>query len=184
MSEEKDLSFARDLMDCMASNLTMLVDRDITVEEVQVSREEARPAGAGSVHISFKLELRGEGGEVQHGCVLVPLADARALACYLMMFPDDEVKDGRKRDDLEQPEKSALLELGNFVGASVEEAARNTERRISVKSTGCQGVRPDVRPAFPYEEGAELFVVRAQTKVHDFPAFELIGMFPASELAA
>ena len=66
----------------------------------------------------------------------------------------------------------------------MEEAARNDERKLSVTSKGCQGVRADVRPAFPYEEGAELLVVRAKTKVHDFPSFELIGMFPTSQLAA
>ena len=45
-------------------------------------------------------------------------------------------------------------------------------------SEGCQGVRADVRPAFPYEEGSELIVARVGACFDPFPPFELILMLP------
>ena len=179
---EADLQLIEDIIGRIATNLSMLVDREITIDSVDTSRVTERPAGAGSVHISFKLQFQNKKGDEASGSVLVPLPDALALACYLMMFPEAEVKVQRGKKDLDQSTKDAMLELGNFIGAAVDESLRVFAPSTSVRSDGCQGVRANVRPAFPYDEGSELMVGRAKTRLHEFPSFELIAMFPVLPL--
>ena len=179
---EEDLELVEDIIAKVVANVSMLVDREIEVEGVETLRVTERIAGKAKVHISFKLTFRDDDGREAQGCVLVPLPDALSLACYLMMFPEGEVKAHRGNKDLDRSMKDAMLELGNFIGAAVDESLRARVRGTSARTRGCQGVRANVRPAFAYEEGRELVVGRAKARVHEFPPFELIVMLPALPL--
>jgi hypothetical protein len=138
--------------------------------------------GEGSIHLSFKLLFSGANGLDAEGCVLVPLPDAISLARYLMMFPESEVAVQRDDTELDSSTKDAMLELGNFIGAAVNESLRIHVPGASARANSCQGVRADVRPAFVYAEGDELVVARASTRLEGFPEFEMIAMFPAATL--
>jgi len=160
-----------------SENLALLIDREITLGPTAVEIATARPAGRGAVHISFKLGFEAE-DELRHGSLLVPLAEAQTLAGYLMMLSEDAVQDQRQAPAPDQAAKDAMLELGNFIGGAVDEAARDVlAGKVQARSLGCQGVRADVRPAFPYEEGTPLVVGRSNARIQEFPEFELILMF-------
>jgi hypothetical protein len=163
----------------LADDLAMIVDRKIAIGEVRAERSHRRIAGAGTIHISFMLGLQQE-RRTSHGCILVPLPEAISLASFLMMLPDDLVEQQRGATELDRPMKDAMLELGNFLAGAVDAVFRRWyPDELFVRPEGCQGVRADVRPAFPYEEGSELFVARARASVASFPEFELILMLPA-----
>jgi hypothetical protein len=169
----------------MATDLSMIIDREFVVEDVRVERRTQRPAGAGGVHISFKLGID-VGGESRQGCLLVPLPEAVALAGFMMMLPNEAVSTERHRTELDGPFKEALLEVGKFLAGACDSVLRPA---LSVGSTtrsdGCQGVRASVRPALSYAEGDALLVARARARVHDFEPFELILMLPdLAEVAA
>lgn len=162
----------------IAEDVGMIVDRELRVGEVRVERMRQRVAGRGQVHISFKLVVKAK-DEVSYGCLLMPLPEALSLASYLMMVPDEAVAANRESTELDRSTKDALLEIGNFVAGAADAAVRGWfEEGYSVRSEGCQGVRADVRPAFPYEEGDELVVGRAEASVGEFPPFELTLMLP------
>lgn len=162
----------------MATDLSMIMDRDFVIEDVRVERRTQRPAGASLVHISFKLGIE-VGGWSRQGCLLVPLPDAIALAAFLMMLPDGEVAQERLRTDLDGPFKEALLEVGKFLAGACDSVLRQAlPVGSTTRSDGCQGVRANVRPALAYSEGDELLVVRARARVHEFEPFELILMLP------
>ncbi|HED65400.1 MAG TPA: hypothetical protein ENJ09_07580 [Planctomycetes bacterium] len=182
MSEKADQKLIKRILNRVSTNLAMLIDREIEIAEIEASREHTRPAGEDQVHISFRLRFTDEDGGESYGSILVPLPDAISMACFLMMVPDAEVSERRKDTDLDQGTKDAMLEVGNFIGAAVEEVCREVVPGTAVHSAGCQGVRKNVRPAFPYEEGDELLVGRAQARIHTFPEFELILMMPAASL--
>ena len=173
-----DVGLLEGIVDRIATSLSMLIDRDIEIEGLSAERVHERAAGAGTVHISFKLVFLKDGEEMGNGSVLVPLADAIAMACYLMMLDDSEVTGHRAASELDESTKDALVELASFVATAVDESIRIHHPDVAVRSRGCQGVRADVRPAFPYEEGSELLVGRARASVHEFPEFELILMMP------
>ncbi len=175
---EQATQLVEDAFGRIASNVSMLVDREIGIRDVSVENSTARPVGEEVVHISFKLRFQYPDGEERWGCVLLPLPDARSLALYLMMFSEDQVGEQRTLDDLDAATKDALIELGNFFGAAVDEAVKVEFPDVSVRSAGCQGVRSDVRPAFPHEEGDELLVASAQAQVHEWPEFRLLAAFP------
>jgi hypothetical protein len=173
-----DLEFASNVLGRMAADLSMIVDREFVIEDVQAERRAQRPAGRARVHISFKLsiELR---GQTRKGCLLVPLPDAIALACYMMMMPDDVVVRERERTELDGPFKEALLEVGKFRAGACDSVLRRTiSEECSTRSDGCQGVRADVRPALAYREGEPLLVARARARVHEFEPCEVILVLP------
>lgn len=175
---KEDLALAEGVLERVATDVAMITDHEFVIESVATERVRERTHGRGKVHISFKQAYQVR-GETRHGCVLVPLPDAMCLAGYLMMVPDEAVK--KRRDDKEpdQMTKDALLEMANFVGAAVDGALREgLGIGVTVRSEGCQGVRANVRPAFPYEEGDPLLSVTARAKIHDFPAFDMIVMVP------
>ena len=73
-----------------------------------------------------------------------------------------------------------MLEVGNFIGGSTDDAVRRMlPWGHSVRSEGCQGVRADVRPALDYAEGAELVVGRVRGHIEGFPEFEAQVILPA-----
>ena len=47
-----------------------------------------------------------------------------------------------------------------------------------MRSEGCQGVKPNVRPALAYSEGSPLVVARAKLRVHSWPAAESLLILP------
>lgn len=174
-----DLELARGVFGRIASDLGVILDREISIEDVQAERRRARVAGEGGVHISFRLGIQAD-GHTRQGCLLVPLPDAIALAGYMMMLTDDEVAQERARTELDEPFKEALLEVGKFLAGACDTVLRRTvSEEAHTRSQGCQGVRPDVRPAFEYEEGDELIVARARARVHRFERCELVLMLPA-----
>ena len=142
-----------------------------------------RAAAAENVHISFRVQIQDQ-GEPAHGCALVPLPDAISLACYLMMTPKEEIAEMRAMDMLDPPLKDALIEVSNFIAGATDAVIRTWySAEATCRSAGCQGVRAGVRPAFPYEEGAELVVGRAQAKIASFAPFEIITMLPTPTAA-
>jgi len=164
-------------------DLALVVDRELSFEILEVSRIASRKAGLGKVHISFKLGFQSASG-LSYGCLLAPLPDAIALASYLMMVPDESVKQRRRQNDLDRSLKDAMIEVANFVGGATDAAMRSMARSgLSARSEGCQGVRADVRPAFEYEEGTPLVFGRIKVKLHTFDPFEMLLMTPVmSEL--
>jgi hypothetical protein len=131
------------------------------------------------VHVSFRFGAE-EGERLHHGALLVPLPDAITLASFLMMLPDNTVRERRQRTSLDDSLKDAMFEIGNFVSGAVDAALRALESPISrVRFEGCQGVRPDVRPALVYTEGDPLIVARATVSVAQFEPTEMIVMIPA-----
>lgn len=162
----------------VVDDLAMIVDRRFSVADEKVHRIDRRTAGKRDVHISFMLRFEVEGEEC-FGTLLVPLADAISLACYLMMMPDDAVAERRFDTDLDGSTKDAILEVGNFVGGAADAVLREQHgAAVRAKSAGCQGVRADVRPAFPYEEGSELTLAIGTAQLHDFEPFDILLMLP------
>lgn len=162
----------------IASDISMITDRELDVVVQDVERHAERPAGKGKIHISFRMGFEQEGG-VQHGCLLLPLPDAISLACYLMMVPDDSVKSKRNLKELDETLKDAMLEVGNFIGGAADAAMRESVGPVAkVRAEGCQGVRPNVRPALLYNEGEPLIVGRAKGTIHEYPEFEMILILP------
>jgi len=160
------------------AELGMILGHDFDFAAPLLERARNRPAGAGCIHISFKLAFRSEGGE-RHGAVLVPLPDAITMACFLLMIPEESVTARREETSLDGSLKDAMLELGSMIAAAASTAlAELGLAGWSVRSEGCQGVRADVRPAFPYTEGSELVVARVGTTFEPFPSFELLLMLP------
>jgi len=162
----------------ISADLSMIADRDLVFDEITVERMDHRPAGNDRIHISFKMSFQFEHG-TQHGCVLMPLPEAIALACYLMLVPDETVAARRKENEVDSSTKDAILEIGNFIGSATYAAIKALGMEdCVVRSSGCQGVRADVRPALPYTEGDALIVGRARAVLHGYPEFEMILILP------
>lgn len=175
--------FVNEIFDRVASDLAMLSDRDFEILEVAYEERADRPAGPDQIHISFRFGIVGAGGDVDHGAMILPLPESISLAAYLMMQPDKAVAELRGRTEIDHPIKEAMLEVGNFVAAAGESALRAIgSPAISVIFEGCQGVRADVRPALPYEEGAPLSVGRAQVKIAGAEPAEMVVMVPTSNV--
>ena len=166
----------------IASDLSMIADRELTVGEIETAVEGTRPAGKSKIHISFRLGFQGPKG-TQHGCLLVPLPDAISLACCLMMVPGDVVKSNRSLKTLDGTTKDAMLEVGNFICGATDSALRALGMDdVKVSFEGCQGVKANVRPALIYREGDLLVVGRAGIALAEFPEDTMLLMVPATAL--
>jgi len=175
-----DTQLVEALLRRLRLDLGMILGQELRFEAPRVERARTRPAGSGTIHISFKLVLRAERGVERHGALLVPLAGAIAMAGNLLMMPEEDIARRRQESALEPALKDALLEIGNLIGGALNTVlAELGLAGWSARSHGCQGVRADVRPAFPYQEGSELVVARAATHLEPFPAFELLLLLPA-----
>ena len=116
---------------------------------------------------------------LNHVTLLIPLPDAITLASFLMMLPDETVRERRNLTSLDAALKDAMLEIGNFVGGAVDAALRALETNVSrVRFEGCQGVRADIRPALVYREGDPLIVGRAKVAIGAYEPTEMIVMLP------
>lgn len=159
------------------TDLCQLLDREITVEDIRTERVTERAAGPGQVHVSFKLCVRGPQGE-REGCFLLPLPDALTLAACLMMAPEEELQRARTVQAPDRLTKDALLEIGNFLAGACDAILRDWNESCSIQAAGCQGVRPDVRPALAYSEGEELLLARARLRIGVFEPCELVVLLP------
>lgn len=171
-------SQVREILARVAADLGMLIDHPVKIQSTAVQRWTSKPSGARRVHIAFKLgfDVR---GEMRYGALLVPLPDAITLASFLLLVPDEGVKGKRLLNDLDQPTKDAMLEISNFVGGATDGALRvRFPQGLSVRSLGCQGLRADQPPAFPYKQGDELIVGRAKARIGEFPQFEMLLVLP------
>lgn len=173
-----------ELLERISSDLSMLADHPVTIEGVSVEERGTRDAGSGSTHLSFRFGAE-DGERLHHGTLLVPLPEAIALAGYLMMLPDDAVRERRSADGLDAALKDAMLEIGSFVSGAVDAALRVLESPVSrVRFEGCQGVRDGVRPALVHRDGAPLLVGKAQVRVAQYEPAEWILMIPAGPYLA
>jgi len=84
----------------IARELGAMLGHEMALEHARVEHAHVRPAGAGSIHVSFKLAFRAGAGTERHGCLLVPLADAITLAGFLLMMSDDAVAAWREETTL------------------------------------------------------------------------------------
>jgi hypothetical protein len=176
---KSDVEFFSTLFHSIAADLAMIMDAEVSFGKPEVAREWTRPAGKGRVHVSFRFLVHSAGVE-HHGSVLVPLPDAITLAGHLMMMGPDDLAVARQATDLDRPMKEAMLEVGNFIAGAIDAVIRTWyPPGASCRSAGCQGVRADVRPAFPYEEGAELVVGRAEAQVAKNEPYWILLQLPA-----
>lgn len=169
----------QEIFDRVASDLSMLADRDIDVGVVEFEEREDRPVGGGQVHIAYRFGILAGGDETHHGALLIPLPESIALASYLMMAPDEQVALLRASSTVDHAVKEAMLEVGNFVAAASDAALRSVGARCDrVIFEGCQGVNADVRPTLIYEEGSPLAVGRTSVRVAKGEPSEMIVMLP------
>ena len=173
-----DLEFFVAAFRSIADDLSMIMDTQIDVAEPRAERVQARAAGEGQVHISYRFLVHDQGQD-HHGCVLTPLPDSIGLASFLMMMQPDEVAERRKLSELDRSLKESIVEVGNFIAGAIDAVIRSWyPSEASCRSLGCQGVRADVRPAFRYREGTELAVGRATVSVAGYEPFEMILQVP------
>jgi len=179
-----ELALAGAIFSRMAADVSMIVDRELAIDDVRVERRTQRAAGEGCVHISFKLGIE-LAGDVRQGCLLVPLPDALALAGFMMMMTDEEATRARARTELDGPDKEALLEVGKFLAGACDTVLRRSlPVESATRSDGCQGVRAGVRPALDYREGDPLLVAHARAQVHQFEPCDVILVLPSLQEAA
>ncbi|TDJ66564.1 MAG: hypothetical protein E2O39_16315 [Planctomycetota bacterium] len=177
-----DLELVEEILHRVTSDLSMITDRAITTTAIEARRRHQRPAGAGVIHISFKLAV-GTTTRSAQGCLLVPLPEAIAIASYLMMVPEELVAAKRAEVTLDSSMKDALQEVGTFIATAANTAVQALGlEQVSIRSEGCQGVRPDVRPALEYVEGDELLVGEATAELDTYPAFKMLLILPAGIL--
>lgn len=172
-----DVSLVEECVRRVASDLALILERSLVVDRVSVERRASRPAGEGQVHVSFKFGVE-QDGVVSHGCLLVPLPDALAIASHALLFEDGDVREHRAQVAPDGALRDSLLEVSAVVAASLASslAHAGVER---VCAEGCQGVRAGVRPALAYRDGDELLVGRARCQLHLWPAFEALLVLPA-----
>lgn len=174
----REQALAAAFFDRVATDLSLICDRELALEGVQTQRRTAKVAAPGQIHISFKLEFRA-GAASHHGALIVPLPDAIALAGYLMMQSDETVKSNRRLTALDRALKDSMLEIGNLIGAALDAAARDQlGAELSARARGCQGIRPGQNPAFAYAPGAPLACSTARARLHDLPTFEMVLQLP------
>lgn len=179
VSKPPDAALVGGILGRIARELGMMLGQKVAFGVPRVERATSRPAGAGSIHVSFKLGFCADGGTDRFGCLLVPLPDAITMAGLLLMVSEDEVAARREEQTLDAALKNAMLEIGAMLASATASAlAELGVAGWSVLSAGCQGVRAGVRPALPYVEGSQLVVGRVAARFEPFPACELILALP------
>jgi len=179
-----DSKLTEQILNRICDDMGMMLDRDMPFGSVTTTRESSRMAGEGGIHISFKLGFSCKStGKTGHGALLIPLAEAIAMAGFLMMTPDATIEQNRKLNVPDDSAKDAMMELSNLISGGIDGAMRNTHAgQWSVGSLGCQGVPAGVRPAFPYTEGEELITAVMETQIGDFKPFDLILILPILDM--
>lgn len=170
-----------EIFERVASDLSMLSDREIEVGDIAYEERVDRPVGEGCTHVSYRFGIEA-GEETHHGAMLIPLDESIALAAYLMMASDDHVTGLKEKGLVEGPVREAMLEVGTFVAGAGDAALRAVGATCSrVIFEGCQGVRADVRLALPYKEGDTLAVGRAQIAVANGEPVEMVLVLPRQD---
>ena len=82
-STSNDLDLVQSVLDRIAKDLAMILDRELALSGCTAERRTERPVGADQIHISFRLGF--VGATNGQGCLLLPLPEAISLAGYLMM---------------------------------------------------------------------------------------------------
>ncbi|MBI5433115.1 MAG: hypothetical protein HZA52_09825 [Planctomycetes bacterium] len=174
----QDLALASAIFDRVATDLSLICDREFVVESVTCERTDAKSPAAKKIHISFKLELRAPNA-VLNGSLILPLPESIALASYLMMMPDDAVKSNRNLTTLDRTMKDAMVEIGNLIGGATDAVMREQSGgTVAARSGGCQGIRPGQNPAFSYTAGTPLVCAKAKARLHTLSTFEMVLQLP------
>jgi hypothetical protein len=174
---QADRDFSREVAAQLLESVSAIVDKELALGEFECSRREQRSAGEGQVHINFKFKFSLD-GQVSHGCLLLPLTQAVAAACSMLMMPVAQVGEICSSGSLDTPIKDALLELGNMLASSLGAPYQEPCEQVSVQFAGCQGVRAGVRPAIPYREGSPLLTIEAHSIFEPFGRFRFLLLLP------
>ncbi len=177
---KSDTQLVTAISERIASDLAMIIDHTLSVVSIDCVRAREKAVAGDGVHLAFRIDISID-GQSSHGCLLVPLPEAIAIACYLMVLPDVVVLRRRGSKQLDRFAKEAMLEISNFVGGSSDAVLRSwlPDREVSARSGGCQGVPSGSKPNFRFADGQELIVGRVSLTLHDFPTFEAVAMLPA-----
>lgn len=176
--EDTNEAQVRGVLGRIASDLSMLTDRTVRLDVKAARRCNSKPAGSRGVHIAFKLLFDWRGKQL-HGALLLPLPEAISLAGYLLMQPEEAVAAKRAETCLDQATKEAMLEIANFIGGATDGALRlHFPNGLSVRAQGCQGLRADQPPAFPFKTGEELIEGRGTGRIGDGAAFDVLLILP------
>lgn len=168
----------RGVLERIAADLSMLTDRRVRLDAGVARRCSSKPAASHGVHIAFKLLFDWRGQQL-HGALLLPLPEAISLAGYLLMQPEEAVAAKRAQTSLDQATKDAMLEIANFIGGATDGALRlHFPNGLSVRARGCQGLRADQPPAFPFQAGEQLIEGRGTGRIGDSPPFDVLLILP------
>ncbi|MCP3917767.1 MAG: hypothetical protein GY711_19660 [bacterium] len=184
MTATNQAQYVEEILQRVAGDLSMITDRDLVIESVEMEKRKERPAGEGKIHVSFRIAFEID-EQVHHGCLLIPLPHAIALAGGLMMMPTEAIEEVRHLDTVDATTREAMVELGTFICGAADAAFRVLGNEgFQVHFEGCQGVRADVRPALVYQEGLPLVVGRATVRMADFDAEQTLLILPEALLSA
>lgn len=165
----------------IADDLALFCGSALALEEVEAGIVEALPAVRGGVHLALKFGVE-HGDRIRRGCLLVPLADAITLACLSIMLPREDIAEQRRRSDLDEPVREALIEVSTWVARSLGASLRAPEGlALRIESESCQGVREGARPAIAHQPDERWVELRALVRQAEWPAFEAILLVPDLE---
>ena len=177
---DTEKAMARGVAERTASDLGLIIDRELAVQEVEAERRPEKATADGVVNVAFRLEFE-RGPNRWEGCALFPLPEAIAIASYLMVLGDEEVAEARGLTQLDRSLKDAMMEIGTFIGGSADAVLRSqVDKGLTVRSVGCQGVAPGEKPNFLFLPDQELLVARVGYHLHDFDGYTSVWMFPAA----
>lgn len=168
----------------IGGDLSMLCDREIEISEITFEERRDRPSSHEGVNISFRFALV-MGGGVEHGALMIPLAESISLGGNLMMAGPAQIAELQERGEVDGPLREAILEVGAFVAGAIQSAAEALglpEARVEFE--GCQGVPPAVPPRLDYEEGARLLVGRASLRMGDAAPVQAVLVLPTVAMTA
>ena len=164
----------------VARDIALLSGKEMRLDDVATDVGPRRPGSEG-VQISFRIAFDADGDKRQ-GCLMVPFADAVALAGYLMLKPGAEIAEMRERVELDDALKDAVLEIANLIGGAVDNALRwFLPSGAAITTDGCQGVRAGARPFLPRNgEDADYVVAEATATVDRFEPRRWVLLLPGA----
>ncbi len=177
-TEEVAEDLVHRIADAVIANLAMIVGSTIELGECTVTRFESRPAATGSVHLSFRLKFE-RGKEVKWGYLLLPLRQAVASACSMLMMPLSSVNEICASGRLDESMKDAMLEIGNMLGSAVRQGYQENKSKWNATFGGCQGVRDGVPPWLPNADEHPLWALEGSATWTGGDVFRLLLALPA-----
>src|SRR5262245_43616657 len=109
-----DTTLIGSILERVGQSLEAIMGTGLGHDGLTVTRERSRPAGRGTIHISFKLGFSRDDGSTLHGALLVPLPEAITMACFLLMLPEEAMTSRRSEVTLDPSLKDAMLEIGDM----------------------------------------------------------------------